>query len=198
MTEVNVQFTAARRAVALGHVLFDDVERLRTGDQDGAEVANERLDDVALFEIERVRGGDRFAFLPKRSIKTADHLRLTKQRDEALFQCARQSEVVIDFEKLFAGEGVFRHVRRASYHRITSCSTRSMSSSERSASRSSIGCLWWWLSWRSFSGSGGRPPSAVRTAEGRCPPQPPARSSSSPRSHFPSARRCCTECHFRN
>src|SRR5205085_1177974 len=77
----------------------------------GAEVTDERLDDVALLEIERVRGGDRLAFLAEGTIETADDFRLAEERDEALLERARESKVVIDFQKLIAAEA-FRHGRR--------------------------------------------------------------------------------------
>ena len=109
---MDVQLAAARGAVALGHVLADDVGRLRSGHENRAEVADERLHDVALLEVERIRRGDRFAFLSKRSIQPADHFGLTKERNETLFQRARQSQVIIDFEKLVARESVcFRQHR---------------------------------------------------------------------------------------
>src|SRR5437762_435313 len=117
MAEVDVQLASARRAVALRHVLFDDVDRLRACDENCAEVADEWLDDVALFEIERVRRRYRFAFLAEGAIEAADDFGLTKEGDEALLERARQSEVVVDLEKLLAGKA-FRHVRRASYHRF--------------------------------------------------------------------------------
>ena len=98
MSEVNVQLAAARRRIALGHVLLDDVRRLRAGHEDRSHVADQRLDDVTLHVVERVRRGDRFALLPERSIQPADHLGLAKERDEALLQQAGEFEVVLDFE----------------------------------------------------------------------------------------------------
>ena len=63
VAEVNVQLAPAGRRVALGHVLPDDVDGLRAGHENRAEVADERLHDVALFVIERVRRGDGLTFL---------------------------------------------------------------------------------------------------------------------------------------
>src|SRR5436190_3753581 len=111
MAEMDVELAAARRAVALCHVLADDIGRLRAGDENGAEVADERLDDVALFEIERVRGGDRLALLSEGAIEAADDFCLAEQRDEALLERARQAQVVVDFQKLLLAEA-FRHGRR--------------------------------------------------------------------------------------
>src|SRR2546430_7814519 len=117
MAEVDVQFAAARGRIAFGHVLTNHVRRLSAGDKDGAEVADERLDDVALLEVERVRGRHRFTFLAERAIQTADDFRLAKKRDEPLLERARESQVIIDFQKLIAAKA-FRHGwRRASYHR---------------------------------------------------------------------------------
>src|SRR4051794_9217391 len=109
MAEVDVQLAAARRRIGLGHVLLHDVRGLRAGDEDRSHVADQRLDDVALLVVERVRRGDRFAFLPEGAIQAADDFRLAEQRDEALLQRAREPEVVIDVEELFAGKPVGIH-----------------------------------------------------------------------------------------
>ena len=106
MSEVDVELAAARRRISFRHVLANDVDGPRAGDEDRSHVADERLHNIALFVIERVRGADRFAFLPQRSIQTADHFRLTKKRDEALLEKSRELQVVLDIEELFASEAV--------------------------------------------------------------------------------------------
>src|SRR5438270_58299 len=80
--------STARGGIALGHVLLDDVGRLRARDENRSHIANQRLDDVALLVVERVGRRDRFAFLPEGAIETADDFRLAKERDEALLQRA--------------------------------------------------------------------------------------------------------------
>ena len=109
MAEVDVQLAAARRRISLRHVLLQHVGRFGAGDQNRAEVADQRLDDVTLFEVERVRRRDRLALLPEGAVQTADHLRLPEERDDPLLQRPRQAEVVVDLEKLF----VRQHVPRA-------------------------------------------------------------------------------------
>src|SRR5581483_4250525 len=106
VAEVNVQLAPARRRVAFRHVLAKDVDRLRAGDENRADVPDQRLHHVALLVIKRVRRRDRFAFLSERAVKPADDLRLPEQRDDALFERARQSEVILDVEKLISCEAV--------------------------------------------------------------------------------------------
>ena len=61
-------------------------DRLRAGDEDRSHVADQRLDDVALLVVERIRRRDRFAFLPEGAIEAADDFRLAEERDEAFLQ----------------------------------------------------------------------------------------------------------------
>ncbi len=100
MAEMDVQLASARGAVTLGHVLLDDVRRLRAGNENRPDVADERLHDVALRVIERIRRRDRLPFLAKGAVEPSDDLRLAEERDEPFFQCPGEAQEVVDLEKL--------------------------------------------------------------------------------------------------
>src|SRR2546427_8233339 len=105
VVEVDVELAPAGRTPRLGHVLAQDLHGLRAHDEHGAEVTDERREDVPMrTALQRVRGRYRLPLLPERPEQPADHLALPGQGGEPLLQRPRQPQVAIDFEQLLAGE----------------------------------------------------------------------------------------------
>ena len=111
VAEVDVQLAAARRRIALRHVLLEDLDRRRALHEHRAEVANERRQNVAA--LERVRAADRIGFLSERPKQSADDFRLPVQRDEPLLERAREAHPVVEIEQLFSRQRRMRRSRAA-------------------------------------------------------------------------------------
>ena len=104
VAEVDVQLSAARRRIALRHVLLEDLDRRRALHEHRSKISNERRQDVA--SLERVRAADRIRFLPERPKQPADDFRLPIQRDEPLLERARETHPVVEVEQAgTAGSG---------------------------------------------------------------------------------------------
>ena len=69
---------------------------------DRAEITDERRERV--FRPERVRRGDRFAFLPEAAVQAADHFRLAIEQRQPLLDIAREPDEVVQLEELGARE----------------------------------------------------------------------------------------------
>ena len=95
--------------VAARHVLRHDVARRVAHDEDDAQVADERPDDVALAE--RVGRSDRRRLLAERAVEAADDLALAVEVDEPLFDDAVQPHEAVELELLFAGQVRSRSLR---------------------------------------------------------------------------------------
>src|SRR5207249_8348981 len=88
-------------AVGLGHVLAKDFDRLGSHHEQGAEVTNQRRQDVLVPPpLQGKRRGNRFALLAEGAEQPAEHLGLAIQRYQTLFQRPGQPEVIVDFEQL--------------------------------------------------------------------------------------------------
>src|SRR2546422_5935313 len=102
---MDVQLAPARGAVGLGHVLPQDRDRLGAHDEHGAQVADQRRQDVRVGPSgQGVRRPDRLPLLTERAEQAADHLGLAVEGGEPLLQGPGEPQVAIDFEQLVAGE----------------------------------------------------------------------------------------------
>ncbi len=99
---MDIHFTSGRRAGRLGHVLPEDLDRLRAAHQHRSEVADQGGHDVPGFE--RVRAGDALALLAERAVKPANDLPLPVQIHQPFLEGARQQEVIVDIEQLIAAQ----------------------------------------------------------------------------------------------
>src|SRR2546425_8892354 len=77
IVEMDVQLAPTRGALRLGHVLPQDRNRLGTHDEHGAQVADQRRQDVRVGPLgQGVRRPDRLPLLTERAKQTADYLAL--------------------------------------------------------------------------------------------------------------------------
>ncbi len=102
VTHVDVELAAPRQAVTLGHVLPQHFDGRGPVHQHGAEVADQRREDVAPRPVEGERGAHRVRLLAERAEQPAVQLGLTVQRDEALLERPRERHVVVKREQLIA------------------------------------------------------------------------------------------------
>ncbi len=92
--EVEIRVLAAGGRGRARHVLREDVARRNAAREDGAEVPDERREEVAFVERERGRHGRRL--LPERPIQAAHDLPLPVQVDEPLLEKAVQQHAAIE------------------------------------------------------------------------------------------------------
>ena len=90
--EVDVEIPSTSRRRPARHVLREDVARAHAEHDDRAEITDERRERV--LRPERVRRGDRFAFLPETAVQAADHLRLAIEQRQPLLDIAREPDEV--------------------------------------------------------------------------------------------------------
>ena len=99
---MEVAVLAAGRSGRSGHVLREDVAGGVAHDEDGAQVADERADDVAL--LQGVGAPDRSRLLSQRAVEAAHHFALPVEVDEPLFRGPVDAQEAIDLDLLFSSE----------------------------------------------------------------------------------------------
>src|ERR1051325_8682378 len=105
VVEMDVQLAPARRALGLGHVLAQDLDRLRAHHQHRAQVTDQGGEDIPIAAaVEGIRRRDGLPLLAERAEQAPDDLALPVQGDEPLLQRPREPQVAIDLEQLVARE----------------------------------------------------------------------------------------------
>src|SRR2546426_969967 len=99
---MDVELSAPRRGVPLGHVLTQDLDRCRPLHEHRAEIADERGEYV--LAPEGVGGADGACLLAERSEETADYFGLPVEIDQPLLEGSREAHPVVQLEELFPGE----------------------------------------------------------------------------------------------
>src|SRR5690349_4669171 len=99
---MDIELAAARRRIALRHVLLEYLDRCRALHEHRSEISDQRRQDVAALEC--VGTPDGVSFLAERPEQATDDLRLAVQRDETLLERPRQPHPVVEIENLFARE----------------------------------------------------------------------------------------------
>jgi hypothetical protein len=102
VAEVGVDVLAARGAAGPGHVLHHDFARLDAADEHGAEIADERPDDVLGTQGVGAAHGDRL--LPAAGVEAAHHLALAVEVAQPVFGHPVELQVAVDLELRLAGE----------------------------------------------------------------------------------------------
>ena len=98
---MDVQLAPVRRAFGLGHVLAQDLDRLRAHHQHRAQVTDEGGEDIPITApVEGIRRRDGLPLLAERTEQASDDLALPVQGYEPLLQGAREPQVAIDLEQL--------------------------------------------------------------------------------------------------
>src|SRR5689334_9269136 len=93
VAEVNVEVSAAGWSPRFCHVLREDLTRANAFYEHGAEVSNQRGDEV--MRLERVSSADCRRFLVQRTKHAADDFRLAIKVHETLFDETREFQVTI-------------------------------------------------------------------------------------------------------
>src|SRR6185312_7337305 len=117
VAEVDIQIFSTRWAAGFRHVLRKDFARADAFYENGAEIANQRRDEI--LRLQCVSAADGSCFLAQRAKNTADDFRLSIEIHEPLFDEAREFQVAIEFELLLGFERRFgRATERLSVNRL--------------------------------------------------------------------------------
>src|SRR5438874_1024773 len=97
---MNVLITSSRRRCRSPKVVGKDLARLRSNDQQRAQITRERRENVSLLSIQSISRTDRGCFLAQASKETAYDLALLVEIIQAVFEQPRQSHEEEQFELL--------------------------------------------------------------------------------------------------
>jgi len=97
IAEVDVEVLPCRGSGPLRHVLLEDVDRFGSLDEDRAEVADQRGDEIP--GLQGVRGPHGLGLLSQRPVDAADHFALAVQVDQPLLEPAVEHHPPVEIEQ---------------------------------------------------------------------------------------------------